>query len=391
MKIFIRFLLSVFLLGMPSCASSAPVQVSIIGRVCTLQAGECAAEYLKKAYAGLVYDSAKVIVENNNTRYEQADPKLFWDGLWWSFLAGVLLMLSSIGLFIYIFMLGLMHLFRFKELFLMLTAGISFVAGFTLFFAVCRYYTFQIMQLFDLFSVQLFFSIGVIAVVGWFSMLLLGLFYDHTHPQHFRTGVGLVRTVVQFLGFGALAALCMFSQKNASFLLFARQLDLTQLSGSVVLFSLFMALGAGSMVFLYWIISAYFLKEERVGLWFFDVVSLLSWASVYLLIEVVKPFILPWHGALLSIVVLIFAGSYLWNSARAESAYHFFNEYSRNDPEWTFNHMIAGFRGLKIRVVCKRLWAIIAFTLIVPTIGKLYLNYHRLTVRQIFFRAIRPF
>lgn len=157
MKIFIRFLLSVFLLGMPSCASSAPVQVSIIGRVCTLQAGECAAEYLKKAYAGLVYDSAKVIVENNNTRYEQADPKLFWDGLWWSFLAGVLLMLSSIGLFIYIFMLGLMHLFRFKELFLMLTAGISFVAGFTLFFAVCRYYTFQIMQLFDLFSVQLFF------------------------------------------------------------------------------------------------------------------------------------------------------------------------------------------------------------------------------------------
>ena len=389
MKMYSRLFLVVLYCVAQVGVMHAVAEPSLVDRVVVLRPEESSADLFKKAHSALVYDPSKIIIENDITRYEQADSSLYWRGVWWAFLSGMLLMLTSLGLFVLIFVVGLMHQFRFKELFVEFKLGTCFAGGFTVCYALLQYYTFQISQLFDIWLVQALFSAVVTGIVAWYSLLLLGLFYDHTHPQSFRPEVPYLRDYVGVTFLGTVAAWFMLSQKNSLLFSFARQSMLSVLSGSGFVLSVGVACGAGCLVMLYWMVSAYFLKEDHVNLWFSDAVSLLSWIALYMLVEVLSPLVLVWHAALLSIIVLLLAGSYFWSSARTEMTYHYFKEYSKATTDGSLNHLIAGFRMFNPRVVCKRFCAVVAFALIVPSIGKLYLAYNRFTIRQAVIQAIK--
>jgi|GEM_PF-6360214 len=362
---------------------------SVLEKVLSLNPEEASSAYFKKAHSALVYDPAKIIVENGVTRYEQADSALFFNGLWWAFLSGFFLMFTSLGLFVLMVVLGLIHWFRYKDVTQTFKIAAYFVATFVITHAVLQYFAFQLDQIFSIPWVHLLCAAVVIILVGMFSMTMLGLFYDHTHPLHFKVNPPATAEYYMFSVLGVISAGFMLSQKNSLLLSFARQSILSELSGSGFGLASCVALGAGVVLFAEWCVIGYFLKEESINVWFSDAVSMLAWLALYELVDVLKPFIILWHAPLITILLLLFAGVYFWSSARVEMTHHYFVEYSKKTIAGPFNQATAGFRFFNFRVLIKRILAVVSFILIIPFMGKLYLNYHRMSLRQAVFMAIK--
>ncbi len=362
---------------------------SVLENVLTFRPEDASAEYFKKAHSALVYDPTKIIDQHGITRYEQADPALFFTGLWWAVVSGFFLMFTSLGLFVFVMLLALLYQYRFKDVFPMLQLGSAFVGSFTVLCVGLNYFSFQVGKIFEIPWLHLIFALVVLVLVGACSMMLLGLFYDHTHPQHFRVTPPEGRDYVVMSALGTFAALLLLSQKNSLLLSFARQSILSELSGSGWALALSVALGSGVALAAQWIVAAYCLKDEQINFWFSDVVSLGSWLSLYFLLDVVRPFMFMWHVAFITVVLLLCGGVYFWSSARLEVDYIHLKENPMEGRIHSLNHMVAGFRFFNVRVLLKRLIAVISFMLIVPFLGKTYLHYYRLTMRQAVIQAIK--
>lgn len=164
-----------FSLCFQSTVRSAPSS-AVLEKVLAFMPEETSSAYFKKAHSALVYDPTKIIVEDGITRYDHADPGLFYHGLWWAFLSGFFLMFTALGLFVLMVVLGLIHWFRYRALTQTFKIGACFTTTFVLTYGVLQYFAFQLDQIFSIPWVHLLCAVVVIIIVGMFSMVMLGLF-----------------------------------------------------------------------------------------------------------------------------------------------------------------------------------------------------------------------
>ena len=388
---FLLFGMVVFWLFASCLLEAAPRRSPIVQYLTSFDSEMLAADYFQQAHAALVYDPSKVIEENNGTvRYEYAHPSLWLRGLFTAFLAGAFLMLTSLGIFAAAFILAALHYFRSRSFWELLSCGYVFIGGFTLAYALLQFFSFQLDQLMQLTWVHFIISLISELFILAAALYLLGVFSERGRVAKVTELTDMFLGEYLALGlFGVFSAGILSSQKTSLLLAFARQSNLIELSGAGISLSVFTAIGVGIALFLYWTIASYFLKKNSESLLFTDLENVLAWFALYKGLVIIKPYIFFWHYNLLSAIVAYFAGVYFWMSVRMEVTYHYFDTYSKTAESGSFLHELAGFRFFNLRVFIKRIIAVVAFLSMMVFLGKTYLFYHRLTVRQVLMQAIK--